>query len=84
MFLQLEVEQVLHLQEILEELIYTSEVKEPRLLVKEVEGVEIHQGVEVGVVEHILTLLDVVVAHHLRGQVAVAVLLIHLWMELVR
>ena len=49
----------------------------------EAEGVEIHQGMEVGVVEHILTLLDAAVAHHLREQVAVGVLLIELWIELV-
>ena len=36
----------------------------------EAEGVEIHHGMEVGVVAHILTLLDAVVAHHLREQVA--------------
>ena len=67
----------------MEELIYRSELEKARLLVNEAEGAEIHQGMEVGVVEHILTLLDAVVAHHLRGQVAVGVLLIELWIELV-
>ena len=81
MLLQLEVEEV-RFQVTLEELVYPSELDEARLLVKEAEGVEIHQGMEVGVVEQILTLLDVVVAHHLRGQVSVGVLLIAVWMEL--
>ena len=49
----------------------------------EAEGVEIHNGMEVGVVAHILTLLDAVVAHHLREQVAVGVLLMELWIQLV-
>ena len=83
MFLQLEVEEVLRLQVILEEAVYPSELQEEGLLVKEAEGVEIHQGMGVDVVEHFLTLLDAVVGQHLRGQVAVGVLLIHVWVELV-
>ena len=50
---------------------------------KETEGVEIHQGMEVGVVKPILILVDAVVAHHLREQVEVEVFLIELWVELV-
>lgn len=73
----------LQLQVILEGLIYPSEVEEARLLVKEAEGVEIHQGMKVGVMEHLLSLLEAVAANHLRGQVAVGVLLIDLWMMLV-
>lgn len=57
------------------------EVEEVRLqviVVKEAEGVH---GRDVGVVKHLLTLLEVVVAHHLRRQAAVGVLLIDLGME---
>lgn len=56
----LEVEEV-RLQVILEGQLYPSEVEEARLLVKEAEGVAIHQGMDVGVVEHLLTLLEAVV-----------------------
>ena len=67
---------------VLEWLVCPSVVEEARLLLKEAEGVEIQQGIEVGVVKYLLTLLEAV-AHRLRGQVAVGVLLIDLWMELV-
>jgi len=66
-----------------EGVLFPLEVEEARLLVKEVEGVEVHHGMEVGVVEHLLPLLGVVVGHHARGEVVVGVLLIDLWMELV-
>ena len=65
-----------------EEVLYPLEVEEARLLVKE-EGVEVHHGMEVVVVEHLPLLLGVVVGHHVKGEVAVEVLLIDLWMELV-
>lgn len=71
----------LHMEE--EGVLFPLEVEEARLLVMEAEGVEVHHGKEVGVVEHLPTLLGVVVEHHVRGEVAVGVLLIDLWMELV-
>ena len=57
---------------ILEGLVYPSEVEDEGLLVEEAEGVEIYQGIEVGMMEHLL-----------RKQVAVRYLLNDLWMELV-
>lgn len=72
----------LHMEE--EGVLFPLEVEEARLLVMEAEGVEVHHGKEVGVVEHLRTLLGVVVVeHHVRGEVVVGVLLIDLWMELV-
>ena len=70
----------LHME--VEGVLFPSEVEEARLLVKEAEEV-VHHGREVGVVEHLRTLLGVVVEHHVRGEVVVGVLLIGLWMELV-
>ena len=61
--------------------LFPLEVEEARPLVKEVEGVEVPHGMEVGVVGHLLPSLGVVVGHHVRGEVAVGVLLIDLWME---
>lgn len=72
----------LHMEE--EGVLFPLEVEEARLLVMEAEGVEVHHGKEVGVVEHLRTLLGVVVVeHHVKGEVVVGVLLIDLWMELV-
>ena len=66
-----------------EAVLFPLEEEEARLLGKEVEGVEVHHGREVAAVEHLLTLLGVVVEHHVMGEVVVEVLLIDLWMELV-
>lgn len=65
-----------------EGVLFPLEVEEAGLLVKEAEGVDVPHGMEVGVVGHLLSLLVVVVGHPVRGEVAVGVLLIDLWMEL--
>jgi len=66
-----------------EVVLFPLEVEEERLLLKEAEGVEVHHVMGEGVVEHLLPLLGVVVGHHVRGEVAVGVLLTDPWMELV-
>lgn len=70
MLLSLEVEEV-QLQVILKGL--EEVVEEARLLVKKADGMEIHQGMDVGMVEHLLTLL--------QALVAVGDLLMDVWME---
>lgn len=63
MLLSLEVEEV-QLQVILKGLeeVVEEVVEEARLLVKKADGMEIHQGMDVGMVEHLLTLLQALVA----------------------
>lgn len=70
--LPLEVEEV-QLQVILEGLVYPSEVEEASLLVKKADGKEIYKGMDVGVVEHLPTLLE--------DLVLVGALLMDVWME---